>query len=44
MPIGQSAASLRTRPATALTRPGAASQIASIDMTLHAAAIQNAIE
>ena len=32
------------RPATARTFPGAASQIARIETTLHPAAIQNAIE
>jgi len=32
------------RPATARTFPGAASQIANIEIVLHPAAIQNAIE
>ena len=42
--MSQHAASLPARPATALTLPGAASQIARIEIGLHPAAIQNAIE
>jgi hypothetical protein len=40
--VPQLATSLSARPATALTLPGAASQIARIEMTLHPVAIQNA--
>jgi hypothetical protein len=44
MAEAQIAASLRARPATALTLPGAASQIATIEIRLHPVASQNAIE
>ena len=43
-PLYQLATSRPARPATALTLPGAASQIARIEIKLHAIAIQNAIE
>jgi hypothetical protein len=42
--FSQLATSLPARPATALTLPGAASQMARIESRLHPAAIEKAIE